>query len=755
MPAGESRPYRLCVDNEGQIAGLQMKTYEPPPLGPNSVEVEVAAAALNFRDVMVALGLLPASAFERSALGREVGLEASGIVRRVGENVNVQAYRPGDEVIVMQGGCIANRLVVDQGLIVPKPARLNKEEAASSLSVYLTAYYALVHLARLRKGQRVLIHSAMGGVGQAAIALAKHIGAEIYATAGSESKRTRLLALGARAAFDSHSHGWHEELMAATDGEGVDVVLNSLSGRHVALCLQALRPGGCHCEIGKVDIYADNSLSLFAFRKNLRFVAIDMDRLMVDDPTLSQSLAAACLGLLQRGSVAPLPVTVFPYGEHAKAFRTMMGGQHEGKLVLKAPPASHGPEFPIADRGRLLDPDATYLVTGGLGGLGLRLLPYLVRVGARHLTLMDRDPERRRNVYWVRQSSTLAYMHEEAEIDIISGDVADEADVRRCVANLQRPLKGVFHLAGVLDDRLLADMSVEAVARVFGPKARGALNLHLATADHALDHFVLVSSISSTFGNPGQVNYSAANAFVDGLAACRRRQGLPALAYNLAAVAEAGMAARDLHVLQMMRAAGMSPVSSDFAITNLDYAMRRMSGCDHVITALFARVPWGVGSTDYMRIGRLMSNQDAFNVGFNDGLTLESAMARIADKVAELCGHDEGGMDEPLFSFGLNSVSVAELGAFIQSEFNLRVSALELMTTASCQSLAHAIVHGAIGVEEDHTHSNGESGEVTTPEVRQQQKRRRRPSQFASTHEDHFPPETRLNTDVARAPAVR
>ena len=192
--------------------------------------------------------------------------------------------------------------------------------------------------------------------------------------------------------------------------------------------------------------------------------------------------------------------------------------------------------------------------------------------------------------------------------------------MRRCVANVQRPLKGVFHLAGTLDDCLLADLSAESVARVFAPKARGALNLHRATAGLALDHFVLVSSTSSTFGNPGQINYSAANAYLDGLAACRRRQGLPALSYNLAAVADAGMAARNLGVLRLMRAAGMPPVSSYFAIATLDYALREMGDGDHLITALFKRVLWSVDSADYMRTGRLMSNQDAFEVGSDEQL---------------------------------------------------------------------------------------------------------------------------------------
>ena len=736
VPAGEDPPYRLFLDNAGQIGGLRMKTYDPSPLAPHAVEIDVVASALNFRDVMVTLGLLPALAYERSALGREVGMEASGVVRRAG--MAAEGLEPGDEVIFVDGGCIANRTVVSQHRVFLKPAGLSMEEAASSLSVYVTAYYSLIHLARLRKGQRVLIHSAMGGIGQAAIALANNVGAEIYATAGSESKRNQLLALGVRAAFNSHSEDWYEGLMKATGGQGVDVVLNSLAGRHVPLCLQALRAGGWHCEIGKVDIYADSALGLRVFRKNLRFVAIDLDRLMVDDPLLSRELSQACLDLLDRGVVPPLPVTAFSYGDYAKALRLMTSGQHQGKLVLKAPRASADPDFPIDDRRPLLDPEGTYLVTGGLGGFGQRLLPYLVTIGARHLTLMDRDPERRRSEYWLRQSTTLAAMGEGVEIDLVQGDVAIEAEVRRCVANVKRPLKGVFHLAGTLDDCLLADLSAESIARVFAPKAQGALNLHRATAGLALDYFVMVSSLSSAFGNPGQINYSAANAYMDGLAACRRREGLPALSYNLAAVSDAGMAARNLGVLRLMRAAGMPPVSSYFAIANLDYALRTMGVGDHLITALFKRVLWSVDSADYMRSGRLMSNQDAFEVGSDEQLTVDGVMAQIAAKVAELCGHDEGGLEEPLSSFGLNSISVAELGAFIQSEFNFQASALELMTTASCQSLAHAIVFGTNTDEEAEAEKEG--GLIGAVPLAEQRRVRRKPSAFASPPEDHFPP---------------
>ncbi len=751
LAAGEDAVYRLALDNPGQIAGLEMKTCELPALGPEDVEVEVSGAALNFRDVMVTLGLLPALAYERSALGQEVGMEASGVVSRVGPDV--QHCGVGDEVAFIKGGSVANRVVVEQHRVFARPGCLSMEQAASVLSVYVTAYYSLIHLARLREGQRVLIHSAMGGVGQAAIALARDAGAEIYATAGTKSKRERLRSLGVRAAFHSHSFDWYDELMAATAGEGVDAVLNSLAGRHIELCLRALRAGGWHCEIGKVDVFADSDIGLRIFRKNLRFAAIDVDRLMVDDPLLARELSQTCLDLLDRGALPPLPVSVFPYGDYAKALRLMTSGQHQGKLVLKAPPARSHPEFPVADVRPLFDPAATYLVTGGLGGFGLRLLPYLVATGARHLTLFDRDPQRGRDAAWIRRSSALAYMDKEVEFDIVTGDVAVEEDVQRCVARLQRPLKGVFHLAGVLDDRLLDDLTPESVARAFAAKAHGALHLHRATLGSALDCFVLFSSTASALGNPGQINYSAANGFLDGLAASRRRRGLPCLAFNLAAVADAGMAARSLPVLRMMRAAGVPPVSSDFAIANLDYALRAMRDEDHLVTALFERPSWTVDSPDYMRVGRLMRNQDAFAAGAAGELTVDGVVGQIAAKVAELCGHEEGGVEEPLSSFGLTSISVAELGTFIQTEFNYRVSALELMTTASALSLAQGIVHGKEEIEEDR--AEAEASCTGDPSGTVRPRTRRPPSAFANPRQDHFPRGSGVESSASAIPAMR
>ena len=740
--------YRLMLANPGQLTGLQFKTVDLPELGDHDIEVAVKYAALNFRDVMVTLGMLPLQAYEKSMLGHEVGMEASGIVQRTGARVTT--HQVGDSVLFTQGGCIANQTIVNENHVFAKPDCLDMAEASSVLSVYVTAYYALIHLAKLSRGQRVLIHSAMGGVGQAAIELAKNSGATIYATAGSESKRHQLLELGVEAVFDSHSFDWHEQLMEATENKGVDVILNSLAGRHVSLCLQSLCPGGWHLEIGKVDIYSDSSLHLNVFRKNLRFAAIDIDRMMCDDPRLTRSISENCLDLLSQKEVNPIPYSIFPFHDYIQALRLMTSGQHQGKLVLQAPADDqHEVQLQIADRRDYFDAEATYLITGGFGGFGLKLLPYLYINGVRHLTYLDRNPNQQRDADWIKKWSSLTHFGHDVEIDIVPGDVSNFNDVQNCIRGLKRKLKGVFHLAGVLDDQLFTDMTAESIAQVFAPKAIGALNLHRATQDLDLDHFVLISSISSLYGNLGQSNYSAASAFLDGLATHRRQLGLTAFTYNVAGINEVGMAAQNKHAMRMIRSLGLPPVSVAFAARNMDFALRGYIKHDHLLTALFERPPWTFDSNEYMRSGRCITNQNIFQKGKNIKQTLDSVMTQIFEKVAELCGHTDGGFDDPLSSFGFTSISVAELGAFIQMQFDYQVSTIDLMTTSSCKSIAIAILSGNQEIQAEP--EDADTSQIGNGVARRQEIQHK-PSQFALSYDDHFLGEHHLKdmmTDIS------
>ena len=288
----------------------------------------------------------------------------------------------------------------------------------------------------------------------------------------------------------------------------------------------------------------------------------------------------------------------------------------------------------------------------------------------------------------------------------------------------------------MLDDRSMTEMTAESVEKVFAPKVLGAHNLHKASLNLPLDYFVMLSSTASVLGNPGQINYSAASAFLDGLASFRQSSGLPALAFNMTAVAEVGMASRNPHVLRIMRAAGTPPISCKFALNNLDYALRCMPDSDHLVTAIFKNVPWSFNSPDYMRMGYLISHQRFFEENAGEQQSVASVVEQIMEKVAELCGHGEGTPDEPLSAYGMNSISVAELGAFLQGEYNVQVSALELMTTATCQSLAMNIVHGEASGSEQ-----ADDIEFELPleiDDKGYVRRNKKPSLFASPLEDHF-----------------
>ena len=743
--------FRLTTDNSGAIADLQFRTLPLPELGPHDVEIAVKGAALNFRDIMVGLGRLPLLSYERSALGRTVGIECAGQVVRVG--TGVKRHKVGDKVLAMQGGCIANRLRCHELAAFKMPSNVSYEQGSSLLSVYVTAYYSLIYLARMRKGQTILVHSAMGGVGQAAIALAKHTGAHVIGTAGSKSRCEKLMAMGCVAAFDSHTTSWYADVMKFTQGKGVDIVLNSLAGEHVDLCLEALAAGGWHCEIGKVDIYADRPLKMAVFRKNLAYRAIDIDRLMMDDPMLAAELTESCLELIQKGKVPCLPITCFEYSQHQAALRSMMGGLHEGKIVLTPPPPDKTIEvgdtrslYGVGKDGK----PRTVLLSGCLGDFGLRLFAYVIAMGAKHILVLDRDPKRKRTVEWMRQHAYVDYLMPDSanvRIEIVRADVAVYSDVVDALGQVKAlglpSIGSVFHLAGILDDKFVSDMDRASFARVYAPKADGAWNLHRASQKlEPLDHFVMLSSTSSAFGNPGQTNYSAANSYQDGLAAMRQQAGLAGLSYCMGAVIEAGMAARNPQLLNMMKAGGMPAISSIFAIEVLDSAIRSGVHSNAVAALASDRFSADLGSSDFLRsAAQLVHNGAVFRLGGGGGLSKEALIERISAKVAALCGVAEVSPTDPLSTYGLNSISVAELGAFLKTEMAYSASAMQLMTSATCESIANGILAAQGGVDASATKAKGDEADKAKGEVSAELKILRPPrvpSRFAVGLEEHF-----------------
>lgn len=718
MSEKSEQPYKLHTDYSGIISDLQFVTHEPGDLGDNEVEISVEGAAINFRDIMVALGRLPLQSYERSALGRNLGMECSGVISKVGKNVTL--CKLGDEVIAMKAGCIANRVICNEHTVVPKPSNISFQEASSILSVYVTAYYSLIHLGRMREGQSMLVHSAMGGVGQAAIALAKLKGAKIYATGGTPEKRAKLQAMGCAGVFNSRSTDWFENLMEATNGEGVDLCLNSLAGEHIDLCLEALRAGGAHFEIGKVDIYADRPMKMAVFRKNLTFRGVDIDRLMMDDGPLVRQLTLEVLELIGTSKVPTLPITEFKYADYFDALRIMMKGEHQGKMVLTPPKGEETVE--VVDNRPIYGPnengkDSTIFITGGFGGFGLLLLRYLISMGARNIMMVDRDEELRRDEAWLmKQAKLVDVLGDESiplRIESVYANMPVKEEVFNAVAEVEKrgmpPIGTVFHLAGVLDDKMLGDLDRESFTKVFKPKVDGALHLHNATKGiKTIERYVMFSSISALMGNAGQINYAAANSYLDGLAQMRRAEGLPALAFNLGAVSVAGMAARNPQLLRMMKANGTPAISGVFAIDAIDFALRSCPYSNTLAALTSGIFPADLDSSDFLRAqAQLVHNGSAFKLGRSSAFSKVGIASLLAIKVADLCGVEEVDTTEPFATYGLNSISVAELLAFIKNEMSFTgVGAIELMTTASCDSIAEKIV----AAQEDKSGDGDEDG---------------------------------------------
>ncbi|HEX2691985.1 MAG TPA: SDR family NAD(P)-dependent oxidoreductase, partial [Kofleriaceae bacterium] len=535
IPAGD-QPFRLEIDAPGVLEELVLRSVPRPAPRGDEIEIEVRAAGINFVDVLSALGVRPDHTEGRTQLGGE----CAGVITRVGEDII--EFKPGDAVIAaLVPDAFSSFVRVPRRFVVPKPAHIGFEGAATLPITFMTAHWAMHHKARLAAGERILIHAAAGGVGLAAVQLARAAGAEIFATAGSEDKRAYLRSLGIEHVMDSRSLDFAREIRARTHGEGVDVVLNCLTGDALTASLGVLRAHGRFLEIGKRDIYEDHKLGLYPFHQNLSYFAIDLIRMFGDRPEQFAELLHEVVGLVDRRTIAPLPWRAFPISQAKDAFRHIGRAQHIGKVVLTFPDPEARLSAPAAAAGGRFRGDASYLITGGLGGLGLAVAGWMVEHGARHLVLVGRHGPQGSAIDAIAKLE-----HAGARVLATSADVSQPAEVSRLLATIARelpPLRGVVHAAGVLDDGVLLNQTTERFAAVMAPKVAGSWNLHQATRDLPLDFFVLFSGAGTLLGSPGQGNYAAANAFLDALAQARFAEGLPAQSIAWGPWSEVGLAA--------------------------------------------------------------------------------------------------------------------------------------------------------------------------------------------------------------------
>ena len=525
LPGG---PYTLETGGGGfddmKLAGIGLR--EP---GPGEVEFEVIASGLNFKDVLRALGELKNSA-------NRIGGEAAGIVTRVGSGV--ERFKPGDPIVSWEiaGGGFSSHQIVRERFIFPKPEFLSFEEASTVPISVMTAFHGLFELGRLRKGERVLIHAGAGGVGMAAVQFALDIGAEVFSTAGSERKRALLRGMGVHHVLNSRTLDFGREIMALTRGQGVHLVLNALTGDFLKESLRVLAEHGRFIELGKRELLTPEQVQ--AVHPTASYQAFDLTDVIEASPDGRKDILDAVFTKFARGSLRPLPVRVFPIQQANRAFHFMSRARHVGRIALSHRGALREK---VLKGENPLRRDGAYVITGGMGGLGMEIAARMAAHPVGTIVLAGRRPPSGDAPARIEAMKAAG-----AEVVVVECDISVREDCDRLferIGELPHPLCGIIHAAGVLEDRTIAQQSWDRFAAALAPKVQGSWNLHRASQDRLLDFFVLFSSVSSTIGNRGQGNYASGNAFMNALAHYRRDLGLCANSICWGPWAEAGMAA--------------------------------------------------------------------------------------------------------------------------------------------------------------------------------------------------------------------
>ncbi|WP_462203180.1 SDR family NAD(P)-dependent oxidoreductase [Frankia sp. CcWB3] len=547
----------------------------------------------------------------------------------------------------------------------------------------------------------MLIHSAAGGLGLAAVAVARTLGARVLATAGSEDKRRYLRELGIADVFDSRDLSWADGVRAATGGRGVDVVLNSLTGAAIPLGLDVLAEDGRFVEVGKKDIYGERTISLGAFRKSISLASVDLAGLMSRRPRRFARLFAELWDRVVAGDLAPLPVTTYPFAEVAEALRTMASGSHIGKFVL-TDPASVRAVVPEPMPAGGFRPDGTYLVTGGLGALGLSLAEFFAERGAGAVALLGRSlpsAEAAARIEAIRAGGT--------RVRTFAVDVADAAALDATLTRLRGempPLRGVVHAAGLLDDATILRLRPEQIERVLAPKVDGARNLDAATAADPLDLFVMFSSAAALFGNAAQAAYAAGNAFMDTLAVARRRRGLPALSVQWGPFTQIGLAAQDANRGARLAERGMGGFTANEAWAALAGFLRRdeqvVGYVPLNLRQWFDAYPDTAAQKSWQVLRQAASAGTpaaaaggAFLTHLRNGPT-DARHDLVEAKVRELAGRvlrlDPKAIESqtPFKALGLDSLLSLELRNRLEATFGLTLSPTLLWTYGSSRALA-------------------------------------------------------------------
>ncbi len=674
----------------------------------HEVEIQVNATALTYKDLLKVRGRMQALAVVDSYLGDAIGMEVTGIVSRTGAEVT--RVKVGDRVLAGTGNTLSNFAVAEESFVFPLPKSID-DVGGLIYTNFLTAQYSLLHLASLKSGDTILIHSATGGVGLAAIEIAKYVGATIFATASSDSKRDYLRELGVDFVFDSTQLDFASEILKHVE-TGIDVVLNSLPGEFLARSLEITAPGGRFIELGKTDILTGGSLPLSLFNRNIAFHAVDFDRMHIEHPALIQELAAEVLKAFESGDYKPVRTAEYAIAEVNQCLVDMEKRNLIGKAVLSIGESAVFPLSENADKSASDDfidtqADAAYLITGGTGGFGLETAKWLAGMGAQNLLLMSRSGTSPEAEAWISLQE-----NQTANIRLIKGDICDSSELSRIAQGLKNDgfkVAGIFHAAGVLDDKRIEAMDFSSYQRVIRPKVMGALNLIEVFRDSPPDFMVCYSSVSSLVGNQYQANYAAANALLDGLAMADQHGGTHIVSVNWGAIADAGMVARDKNVEQILAQSGIMPLELSRAFDAMKHALSQRKS-----SLIAAEVDWqkwaqanqGMAIHHYFRdfLNKIAQTNEISDNETHVFITellskpSEERLAYIEESIILLVETTlklESGSIKPqqnLGDFGIDSITALELSVLFKKDTSITLTAQELARNATPESLSKKIL---------------------------------------------------------------
>lgn len=697
--------YRLVFDQPGQLRNLYWQAYQPSPLAADELSIKVHATGLNFRDVMYTLGFLMDEAIENGFAGPTLGLEFSGVVTHVG--TDIKDYAIGDKVVGFGPASFGNQVNTKTSAIAKIPENTSFEAAATIPSTFFTAYYAIHYLARIEPDESILIHGAAGGVGIAAIQIAKWCGANVYVTAGAQEKHDFLKQLGVEHVLDSRSLSFADDLLQLTNGKGVDVVLNSLSGEAVNRNLSILKPFGRFLELGKRDFYENSKIGLRPFRNNISYFGIDADQLMSERPELTQKLFAEVMTLFHNRELFALPYQAFEANDVVDAFRYMQQAKQIGKIVI----TYRQPVLPRAIAGTRpslnLSADASYLVTGGVSGFGFKTAQWLAEKGAKHLVLISRGGQLAAD-----EQLALAQMTQNGITTWVRAcDVSDKVSMTALFADMANklpPLKGIVHAAAVIEDSLICNQAAAQIERVFTPKIEGALNLHELSVGLPLDFFVLYSSATTLFGNPGQSSYVAANMWLEGLARYRRRAGLPATAVLWGAIDDAGFLARNEHIKEALESRmGGAALASKVALAELEQIILKNVSEEGFLTLnwqAMARFLPNAKAKKFSLLIKQLAESDNEEAGQLDIHSLIAELSTeeletlfidmIKQEVSEILrvAIDKIDHNGSIYDMGMDSLMGVELVLALETRFGVRLSVMALAENATIGKLANKLI---------------------------------------------------------------